>query len=85
MKNNKTEPYYSCSCYYTDVRGLPCRHILNICLKYKLGIDKYIEDYWRVIETYNEWRELKYYGRGLELPKVGRPKTSRRNKFNSRS
>lgn len=59
--------------------GLPCTHLLKIILRKNLSIVDYIYDYWKVKKDYELWREFYYYSQGLEKPKRGRPKRTKRN------
>lgn len=60
------------------MKGIPCRHLLKICMKYDLAVYPYIDSYWKFKESKLEWQTVKYMMIGAPVPHVGRPKLSHR-------
>ena len=58
--------------------GIPCKHIVKICIKYSLAIEPYVQRNWKFRETKMEQKAMAYMMKGLDVPKTGKPKFSNR-------
>ena len=74
-----SENKFECDCGYLEEMGLPCCHLIKVLIQRNYNVYGYISNYWKIKKDYKRWREYYYYNLGLEKPRRGRPKQSKRN------